>query len=324
MMTDALISVIIPVYNTGKYVSRCIDSVIDSTYRNIEIICVNDGSTDNSPSILKEYEKKDSRIKVVNKENGGLSSARNAGMDVANGEYITFLDSDDWIHRSYIEIMANAACSENADIVRCGMKLINKYDASLAVEEKKMQVRRLTESEIGNLHYVCGVLYKSEMIKKYQFSQKLILYEDVYFNIALITSELDNGNDLKCACTDEQLYFYFQHSESALSRITHENGQKESAEDYLIGAENAKSKRTRRMYLERFFKSILSYRYSGMIRCDKNEVKNTFSSLSKRGLKLLPKTDFTFSKKLIYVVMVFIPKSYSFMRKTVEKKAKKQ
>lgn len=324
MVTEALISVIIPVYNAEKFIGRCIDSVIDGTYKNVEIICVNDGSRDSSLSLLKEYEKKDSRIKVIDKENGGVSSARNAGMDAAGGEYIAFIDADDWIHRSCLEIMVNAACSENADIIKCSHKVVNKTEAQTDIDAENSSVRPMTDSEAENLHYVWGLLYKSEVIKKYRFSEKLILSEDMLFNMTLVATELDDGNQLKCVCTDEQLYYYFQHADSALSKITHEKGQKESAEEYLNCAESAKSKRTRRMYLDRVFKAIFSYRYSGMIRCDKNEVRSTVKRLSRRALRLLPETDFSFSKKLIYIVMTFIPQTYSFMRKTVEKKAKKQ
>ena len=88
------ISVIIPVYNVEKYLAECLTSVVNQTFKDIEIICVNDGSTDNSPKILKEFAQKDSRIKIINQENQGLSAARNTGLDVATGEYVSFIDSD--------------------------------------------------------------------------------------------------------------------------------------------------------------------------------------------------------------------------------------
>ena len=100
-----LISIIIPVYNVEQYLHRCVDSVLNQTYKNLEIILVNDGSPDNCPFICDEYAKKDKRIIVVHKENGGLSSARNAGLEIVQGEYISFIDSDDWIHENYNEIL---------------------------------------------------------------------------------------------------------------------------------------------------------------------------------------------------------------------------
>ena len=98
-----MISVIIPIYNVENYLKKCIESVINQTYKNLEIILVNDGSNDNSKNIIDEYSTIDNRIKVINKENGGLSDARNAGIEIAKGDYITFLDSDDWIELNMYE-----------------------------------------------------------------------------------------------------------------------------------------------------------------------------------------------------------------------------
>ena len=95
------ISVIVPVYNMEKYLVRCLESIVNQTYPDLEIICVNDGSTDSSAKILETYASKDKRIKLITKENGGLSSARNAGINAATGEFITFVDSDDWIQPPY-------------------------------------------------------------------------------------------------------------------------------------------------------------------------------------------------------------------------------
>ena len=97
MNKKALISIIVPVYNVDKYLSKCIDSIISQTYNDIELILVDDGSPDNSPKICDEYARKDNRIIVIHKENGGVSSARNAGLDIAKGKYIGFVDPDDYI-----------------------------------------------------------------------------------------------------------------------------------------------------------------------------------------------------------------------------------
>ena len=111
------ISIIIPIYNVEKYLRRCLDSVLNQTFSNWEAICVNDGSPDESYKILDEYAARDSRFKIVNKENGGLSDARNAGMAVATGDYILYLDSDDFIHPQTMEIAYFLAKRDNSDIV---------------------------------------------------------------------------------------------------------------------------------------------------------------------------------------------------------------
>ena len=111
---DALISVIIPVYNVSQYLPRCIESVINQTYQNLEIILVDDGATDDSGVICDDYARKDPRIRVVHKENGGLSSARNAGIQIARGEYLTFIDSDDYVDRDYTEFLYELVCQYSA------------------------------------------------------------------------------------------------------------------------------------------------------------------------------------------------------------------
>ena len=124
-MKKPKISVIVPVYNVEKYLEKCLDTILAQTFSNIEIICVNDGSTDDSRKILSEYAQKDSRIKIVDKKNGGLSSARNAGMKVAQGEYYSFIDSDDWIDETMLEKLYNSMVSLDTDISICA---VHQYD----------------------------------------------------------------------------------------------------------------------------------------------------------------------------------------------------
>ena len=118
-MNNVKISVIIPVYNAEEYLTQCLESVSSQTIDSLEIICINDGSTDDSLQILKRYEEKDSRFTVVDIRNSGVSNARNIGLDQAKGEYVTFLDSDDWLDANYCEKLYNIAQKENADIVMC-------------------------------------------------------------------------------------------------------------------------------------------------------------------------------------------------------------
>lgn len=119
-----LISVIVPVYKVELYLSRCVDSIIDQSYENLEIILVDDGSPDNCGKICDEYAKRDNRIKVIHKENGGLSSARNAGLSIVSGDYIGFIDSDDWIETDMFKSLVDVAERENADIVQCGFQAV--------------------------------------------------------------------------------------------------------------------------------------------------------------------------------------------------------
>ncbi len=120
------ISVIVPVYNVEAYISKCLDSIINQTFKDIEIICVNDGSTDGSRKILEEYKNKDERIKIIDKENGGLSSARNAGMKVATGNFLSFIDSDDWVELNMLEKLYDNITSLNTDISICAVHLFDE------------------------------------------------------------------------------------------------------------------------------------------------------------------------------------------------------
>ena len=121
---EELISVIVPIYKVEHYLPKCIDSIIHQTYQNLEIILVDDGSPDNCPEICDEYAKRDKRIKVVHQENGGLSAARNSGVEMANGEFLCFVDSDDYIHPKMYEILYKNLKKFKADISICDYNVV--------------------------------------------------------------------------------------------------------------------------------------------------------------------------------------------------------
>ena len=122
---NELISVIVPVYNVEEYLPKCIESIINQTYKNLEIILVDDGSTDNSGRICDEYAKKDDRIIVFHKENGGLSDARNCGIDAATGDWVQFVDSDDYIHQTMVEKMYSSCKRNQTKLAVCGRVDVN-------------------------------------------------------------------------------------------------------------------------------------------------------------------------------------------------------
>ena len=131
-MSNPLISVVIPIYNVENYLNECVDSVINQTYKNIEIILVDDGSPDNCPKICDEYAKKDNRIKVIHKKNGGLSDARNCGINQSNGEFIAFVDSDDYIEKDYLSSMYKNLKDNDVKIAACGyVNLVNDKDVRI-------------------------------------------------------------------------------------------------------------------------------------------------------------------------------------------------
>ena len=174
--TQPLISVIVPIYNVEKYLPKCIESIINQTYTNLEIILVDDGSPDNCGLICDEYAQKDNRIKVVHKTNGGVSSARNTGLDIANGEWIAFVDSDDFIDNNYCQEFI--IHQEQADIIMSdseqysGLHLINDIKENYySYQTLQQPVRKI---------------YKSEIISNIRFDENLNCGEDIIFNLALL------------------------------------------------------------------------------------------------------------------------------------------
>ncbi len=186
------LSIIIPIYNTGIYLHKCIKSILSQKLSDFELILVDDGSKDDSGAICDEYAKQDRRIKVIHKENEGVSIARNTGISMAEGEYIGFVDSDDWIEADMYETLYNIAVSKKCDIVMCDT--VTKYDDMPDEEDT------ITQLSGGNLLYkkdvhpellremagsACRCIYKNELIKnnKVVFQQNIPLSEDRMFNI---------------------------------------------------------------------------------------------------------------------------------------------
>lgn len=173
------ISIIIPVYNTDKYLDKCLDSILNQTYENLEIICINDGSTDNSKNILDFYEKKDGRIIVVHKDNEGVSAARNVGLKIATGDYIGFVDSDDYIEKDMYQVLADTLTTSGADIASCGYNINNGEETIPAINKGSMPTKVLKTEDFlyyiykrdeykGVAGYLWTRLFKREIIKSYE------------------------------------------------------------------------------------------------------------------------------------------------------------
>lgn len=184
------VSVMIPVYNTSKYLKKCLDSVIKQSLKEIEIICVNDGSTDNSLEILKEFSKKDKRIIIIDKKNGGLTSARNAALEIANGEYCLNIDSDDWIEQDYLKNMYEKAEKEDLDILISDFyddftnekRIIRKVDLNLGDKEVITGKEYIQQFFTCNfLGYTWNKLIKRELYikNKIKYNENIFMLEDV-------------------------------------------------------------------------------------------------------------------------------------------------
>lgn len=183
----AKVSIIVPVYNVEKYLRKCLDSLINQTLKEIEIICVNDGSKDNSPKILEEYAKKDNRIIVINQENAGLSVARNSGIDIAKGEYIGFVDSDDWVDLDFFEKLYYSATSNDTDIAVGGIIRVTGIKKKKFLNFEKETITDNTNlkfelCDVPEKSYVWNKIYKTEKLKGIGLEfEKGIFYEDCIF-----------------------------------------------------------------------------------------------------------------------------------------------
>ena len=185
---DILISIIVPVYKVEKYLRRCIDSILAQTYQNIEVLLIDDGSPDNSGEICDEYAERDSRVRVFHKPNDGVSSARNLGLKEAKGQYIGFVDADDYIDKSMYEVLLNNFLQEQADISICSY---NQEDKNGVFHKHWPREDYLTitgdrqiECLISNQYYTCSCwdrLFKKELLHGFQFDESKKVYEDLLF-----------------------------------------------------------------------------------------------------------------------------------------------
>ena len=218
-MSQPLVSVIIPVYNMEKYISRCLDSVLNNTYRNLEVICIDDGSKDNSLGILREYEAKDSRVIVIAKKNGGVSSARNAGLDRMSGEYVCFVDPDDYVHPQYVELLYATLLECKTDVAICGHQIVDANTSLVKPELYSIKpdavhvcplVRFFRTQELRA--YCWGKIIRYELVKNVRFCEELSLAEDTTF----VAELYEKGNLDGTAVLTYPLYYYFIREGSAV------------------------------------------------------------------------------------------------------------
>ena len=215
MAKEELISVIVPVYNVRPYLEKCFDSIARQSYQNLEIILVDDGSTDGSGELCEDLSKRDGRVRVIHKKNGGLGSARNAGIDAARGAILSFVDSDDWIEPGMYESLSGIMCRENAQIIACGIKRVSEtgevsyYQDNL--KERSVYTREEALLELPKnerlSNSMCNKLFRRETIQGLHINEQ-IYYEDNPFTPQCI------ARAERIAYTAEPFYCYFERTGS--------------------------------------------------------------------------------------------------------------
>lgn len=213
------ISVIVPVYNVEPYLDKCVQSIVNQTYQNLEIILVDDGSPDNCPAMCDAWAKKDGRIQVIHKKNGGLSDARNAGMEAATGALISFIDSDDWIDLDFYQTLVDALLQTGADLSACDYRpvygeeeIFEKNPSDLHVCDGEEALTGLI-SNSGFRAIACNKLYRRELFREIRFPVGRY-HEDEFVTYRI----LDAAE--KLVYVDTPLYFYRQRSQSIMDTIS--------------------------------------------------------------------------------------------------------
>lgn len=217
-MKEELISVIIPIYNTEKYLKECIKSVVNQSYDNLEIILINDGSTDKSKEICETWKEKDFRIRLINQINMGAAMAKNTGLDAIKGDLFLILDSDDLLHQNNIEILYNCMQKENSDIIEaCHTTIFEKFKKVNIDQNKKIQSFN-TENALKELiisrkfHQTpWNKLYKTSLLKDIRFPKGRYI-DDEYWTYKLF------ANAKKITWVDHEIYYYRQHEQSTMGR----------------------------------------------------------------------------------------------------------
>lgn len=311
-MEKDLISVIIPVYNIENYLSRCIESILNQTYKNWEAIFINDGSTDNSLNILEKYQKKDNRIKIINKKNEGSGAARNDGIENSNGEYIAFLDSDDWYENNFLEKLYKNLKENNSDIAMCNPKMVyenpqkNKNINTYSFENIELKKNPKQILGILGMPVVWNKLYKKDIIVKnnirfpnYSFAEDVeFLYKTfLYAN--------------KISKVEEYLYNYYQREDSATKKVKVE--AVEQVYKVLENIENfVKNKFTNKIEIFYLYKIQFIYSVSitllSKIKEDKY-LKNKINQKNNYAVKNISKNLILKNKKiLIYYIAIKLKK----------------
>lgn len=285
-MKHPLISVVVPIYKVEKYLPECIDSILGQTYKNLEVILVDDGSPDGCPVICDNYVKKDERVKVVHKKNGGLSDARNAGLERSSGELICFIDSDDYIAKSYIEDLYQSIEKEGADMSLCGYARVT--DDGRVLEKDNLENETITPDKywkaVYSDHSVSYVvawnkLYKRELFAKIKYTKGRINEDEIILHHILnqckkissihkidyyyrVRSDSIVGKNKKGSMTEDGYYGLYERLKYFITKENWEMAEKTA--QVLMG--HLKDKQLNKKYARKFAKTacVIPKNYSSL------------------------------------------------------------
>lgn len=266
---EVKISVIIPVYKVEPYIRKCLESVLSGTYKNLEVICVNDGSPDNCLQIMQKIAAEDDRLIVVDQNNQGVAAARNNGLSHVTGDYVAFVDSDDFVHPEYFSSMIRCMKKKNADVVICGAQTFMEEDEVMPETFRGASYHRLTAQQFFNSYYarhtVWGKIYRKELLRDKWFTPEVRMADDTLYNLNVI-SQISNPTIYE---TNVPLYYYLIR-ETSIVRTVQNDRMLDTAKWYMLNRGNRLKELTGWEWIlpMQVFKLTLSYRY--MIMYDQN------------------------------------------------------
>lgn len=317
-MEKSLVSVIVPIYKVEKYLEKCIQSVLKQNYTNLEIILVDDGSPDSCGEICDSYSSIDSRIRVIHKNNGGLSDARNVGIDAATGEYLVFVDSDDYVHPQMISILYDGIVKNAAELSVCGIKNVEENESVFCTDEV-VDKWIVLENDKEKLEYALGTetttvftvawnkMYHKRLFEKERYPVGVI-HEDEFTTYKMVHEAK------RIAYTDTELYFYVQRANSIMS--TEFNIKNLSV---LDAYEERLDRYSKEEMLDWYEKILFLYRiflYRSRKKIDENaEIDNTildkyFKSYRRSVLNLVWILPISYKEKMGYFLSAVMPRLY--------------
>ncbi len=312
---DPLISVIIPIYNMEAYLARCLDSVLGNTYRNLEIICVDDGSKDRSLEILWEYGARDSRVLVISKENGGVSSARNAGLERVTGDFVCFIDPDDFVHPKFFELLLFAQIQNDVDFVIGGFRNVEEKDLPVDYPDISFAPGTVFPADCRSVFkqhdlgaYCWGRLYRADLVRNVRFREDISYAEDTLF----VTRVWECHKALKAVELRSELYYYFHRKDSLATSA----GIAEQAKSAIILAQKAlECSENEPIYLDRAVKFCLDKRNLAAYILLNRDISKKCGFLLRSCWKRVRKSDlYSFKEKLLYMGCIFVPRVYWLYR----------
>lgn len=319
-----MISVIVPIYNVELYLANCINSILRQTYEKFELLLIDDGSTDNSGNICDDFADHDTRCKTIHQKNLGEAGARNTGLDIAKGEYIAFIDADDYVHPQYLEILYKMICENKCEISVVEYENVQNmyYEISYGIKKcyntKSLWQKKLIEELFSKTSFmtVWGKLYKRELLHEVRFISREIAL-DVEFNSRVYQTAQ------KAVVADVKLYYWMNRS-SSISRTLFSQRNIDAIDCYKFALDNIQKNKTmyRAYALQRLYKVILYTRYNTTLEF-KSTVRSKVSPIVSCTIsEFICNRYIPFIKKCSLLLFYYMPFLYRLFRWWLEKQAK--